>query len=130
MERDDIIEYSLDAHHSEEAGVKIRKRIVTVTIILTAITAFEVLVGAFFSKTVLNEKYTENADLIWAFIKYGYIILTVFKARFIVLEFMHLGGERKSFRKVILYPYLFFILYLIFILVTEAIAVDGVNFNP
>lgn len=128
MERDDIIEYSLDAHHSEEAGVKIRKRIVLVTLILTVITAAEVLVGAFYSKTVLAD--WENGTTVWAFIKYGYIILTVIKARFIVLEFMHLGEERKSFRKVILYPYLFFILYLIFICITEAIAVDAVNFNP
>ena len=42
MERDDIIEYSLDAHHSEEEGVKIRKKIYFVTILLTAITAVEV----------------------------------------------------------------------------------------
>jgi cytochrome c oxidase subunit 4 len=128
MERDDIIEYSLDAHHSEEVGVKIRKRIWVVTFILTVITAAEVLVGAFLSKTVLAS--WENGDTVWSLIKYGYIILTVIKARFIVLEFMHLGEERKSFRKVILYPYLFFILYLIFIMVSEAIAVDAVNFNP
>jgi hypothetical protein len=35
MERDDIIEYSLDAHHSEEAGKAIRKKILNVTILLT-----------------------------------------------------------------------------------------------
>jgi len=128
MERDDIIEYSLDAHHSEEAGVKIRKRIWVVTAILTIITAAEVLVGAFLSKTVLAD--WENGATVWAFIKYGYIILTVIKARFIVLEFMHLGEERKSIRKVILYPYIFFILYFIFIMLTEATAVDAVNFNP
>jgi len=130
MERDDIIEYSLDSHHSEEAGVKIRKRIWVVTGILTAITFVEVIVGVLFSKTVLAVNYPESAHSIWGFIKIGYIALTVWKARFIVLEFMHLGEERKSLRKVILYPYLFFILYLIFILITEAIAVDAVNFNP
>jgi hypothetical protein len=32
MERDDIIEYSLDAHHSEEQGVKLRKTIWKVTV--------------------------------------------------------------------------------------------------
>ena len=128
MERDDIIEYSLDSHHSEEAGVKIRKRIWQVTAILTAITAVEVIVGVFLSKTVIAD--WENTDLLWTCIKWGYIGLTVFKARFIVLEFMHLGEERKSFRKVILYPYMFFILYFIFIMLTEAIAVDGMNFNP
>lgn len=128
MERDDIIEYSLDAHHSEEAGVKIRKRIVVVTLILSAITAVEVLVGIFFSKTVLAE--VEGGGTYWELIKYGYIILTIIKARYIVLEFMHLGEERKSLRKVILYPYIVFICYTIFIVLTEAMAVDAVNFNP
>ena len=46
MERDDIIEYSLDAHHSEEAGKKIRKTIWKVTALLTVITAVEVALGA------------------------------------------------------------------------------------
>jgi hypothetical protein len=33
MERDDVIEYSLEAHHSEEHGKKIRKKIYFVTIL-------------------------------------------------------------------------------------------------
>ena len=127
MERDDIIEYSLDAHHSEEAGKKIRKRIWVVTAILSAITTAEVLVGVFFSKTVLTE--WENGATIWELIKYGYLVLTVWKARFIVLEFMHLGDERKSFKSTILVPYMFLIAYAIFIFLTEAKAVDILNFN-
>jgi cytochrome c oxidase subunit 4 len=43
MLRDDLIEYSLDSHHSEEAGKKIRKKIFLVTILLTSITIIEVL---------------------------------------------------------------------------------------
>ncbi|MEY3439278.1 MAG: hypothetical protein RL265_1863, partial [Bacteroidota bacterium] len=46
MERDDVIEYSLDTHHSEEHGKLIRKKIWKVTALLTIITAIEVLVGA------------------------------------------------------------------------------------
>ena len=38
MERDDIIEYSLDAHHSEEAGRKIRRNIWMVTLLLAVVT--------------------------------------------------------------------------------------------
>lgn len=128
MERDDIIEYSLHAHHSEEAGVKIRKKIYFVTLLLSAITILEVLVGVFFSKTVL--KTWDNGDFVWETIKYSYIILTLIKAGYIVLVFMHLGDEKKSFKYTILVPYLFFIAYLIFILINEAIAVDAVNFNP
>ena len=51
MERDDVIEYSLDAHHSEEAGKKIRKKIWMVTMLLTAITVAEVFMGAYIKQS-------------------------------------------------------------------------------
>ena len=127
MERDDIIEYSLDAHHSEEEGKKIRAKIWKVTALLSIITIVEVLIGAFLSKTVLAE--IEGGDTYWTIIKYFYIVLTVVKAGYIVLSFMHLGDERKSFKKVILYPYIFLIAYTIFILLTEAKAIMELNFN-
>ncbi|MBK6525414.1 MAG: cytochrome C oxidase subunit IV family protein [Crocinitomicaceae bacterium] len=111
--RDDIVEYSLDAHHSEEEGKLIRKKIWKVTAILSIITTVEVLVGVFFPKA-------DVTDMIWTLIKWGYIILTVVKAAYIVLVFMHLGDERKNLRYMILVPYILFILYLVFILVTEA----------
>lgn len=113
MERDDIIEYSLDGHHSEEQGVQIRKKIWKVTVILTAITILEVFLGAFI----------KQHDAIWPFVKWGFIIMTLVKAAYIVLVFMHLGDEKKSLRYVILVPYLLFICYLIFILLTEGTAV-------
>lgn len=114
MERDDIIEYSLDAHHSEEAGVKIRKKIWFVTALLTVITAVEVALGAFIK---------QGTDM-WPIVKWSFIIMTLVKAAYIVMVFMHLGDERKSLRYVILVPYFIFIIYLIFILLTEGIAVD------
>jgi cytochrome c oxidase subunit IV len=115
MERDDIIEYSLDTHHSEEAGVKIRKKIWLVTLYLTLITAVEVALGA---------KIGQDSDY-WIFVKWGFILLTLVKAAYIVLVFMHLGDEKKSLKYVILVPYFIFILYLIFILIVEAKAVDA-----
>jgi cytochrome c oxidase subunit IV len=111
--RDDIVEYSLDAHHSEEEGKLIRKKIWKVTAILSIITTVEVLVGVFFPKA-------DVSDMMWTLIKWGYILLTVVKAAYIVLVFMHLGDERKNLRYMILVPYILFILYLVFILVTEA----------
>jgi cytochrome c oxidase subunit IV len=113
MERDDIIEYSLDAHHSEEEGRKIRAKIWKVTALLTAITAIEIFVGIVFPQ------YAVSATT-WMMIKFFYIALTVVKAGYIVLVFMHLGDERKNLRWVILAPYGLFILYLIFICLTEA----------
>jgi cytochrome c oxidase subunit IV len=118
MLRDDIIEYSLDAHHSEEEGKKIRKKIWMVTAILSIITILEVSVGIFFPKASVSEGA-------WMAIKWSYIILTVIKAAYIVMIFMHLGEERKTFKMMILIPYILFILYLIFHLLTEATAVGA-----
>lgn len=119
MERDDIVEYSLDAHHSEEEGKKIRKNIFKVTIILTLITALEIGVGIAFPKSM------HDMTAKWVWIKWGYIILTVIKAAYIVMVFMHLGEERKALKWTILGPYIVFIIYLIYLVLTEAIAVNG-----
>ncbi len=115
MERDDLIvndSYALNAHHSEEEGVKIRKKIVFVTVLLTLITAVEVAMGIFFKR---SETFT------WETIKWSFIFLTLVKAGYIVMIFMHLGDERKNLRNTILVPYLVFIIYLIFIALTEAL---------
>jgi cytochrome c oxidase subunit 4 len=115
MERDDIIEYSLDTHHNEEHGKKIRAKIWQVTGILTLITAIEVITGIFI----------KQHSSIWELVKWGFIILTVVKAAYIVLVFMHLGDEKKTLKYIILTPYFIFIAYLIFILLVEAKAVDS-----
>ena len=113
MERDDLIvndSYSLNATHSEEAGAKIRKNIIFVTVLLTAITAVEVAMGIIFKRA---ETFT------WETIKWTFIALTLVKAGYIIMVFMHLGDEKKSLRNTVLMPYLVFILYLIFIAFTE-----------
>lgn len=115
MERDDIIEYSLHTHHSDEDGKKIRKKIWTVTALLTLITVVEVITGIFI----------KQSSSYWEFVKWGFILLTIVKAAYIVLVFMHLGDEKKSFKYIILIPYFIFILYLIFIALMEAKAIDS-----
>ena len=115
MERDDIIEYSLGAHHSEEHGKKIRTKIWKVTALLTVITAVEVLLGAII----------KQGSGAWPFVKWSFILMTLLKAGYIVMVFMHLGDERKGMRYVILVPYFLFMLYLIFIAVTEALAIGN-----
>jgi cytochrome c oxidase subunit IV len=102
MERDDIIEYSLDAHHSEEQGVLLRKKIWKVT------------------------AFIKQGTSIWPLVKWSFIGLTLVKAAYIVLSFMHLGDERKVLRYFILVPYFLFVIYLIFILLTEGMYVDNV----
>lgn len=111
MLRDDIIEYSLDAHHSEEEGKAIRKKIVFVTVVLSVVTALEVLLGVWW----------DSLNLPWTAVKLAFIGMTILKAGYIVLVFMHLGDERKSLKWLILGPYTLFISYLIFICLTEAL---------
>lgn len=113
MERDDLIvndSYPLNAHHSEEEGVKIRKNIIFVTVLLTAITAVEVAMGVIFKR---SETFS------WEMIKWTFVTLTLVKAGYIVMSFMHLGEERGVMKKTILIPYLVFIVYLVFIALTE-----------
>ncbi len=122
MKRDDLIvndSYALNAHNSEEEGVKVRKKIAFVTILLTAITAVEVAMGIIFKRA---ETFT------WETIKWSFIVLTLVKAGYIVMVFMHLGDERKNLKYTILTPYLIFILYLIYICLTEALGHVG-NFT-
>ncbi|MCT4560205.1 MAG: cytochrome C oxidase subunit IV family protein [Crocinitomicaceae bacterium] len=114
MERDDIIEYSLDGHHNEEQGKAFRKKIWFVTALLTAITIVEVALGAMIK---------QSSDM-WPIVKWSFIAMTIVKAGYIVLVFMHLGDERKSFKWVILAPYIAFICYLIFIAITESLHVN------
>ena len=69
MERDDVIEYSLDTHHSEEQGKKIRKKIWMVTLLLTIVTALEVALGAMVK---------QGSDA-WFTVKILFILLTLLK---------------------------------------------------
>ena len=113
MERDDLIvndSYPLNAHHSEEEGVKIRKNIIFVTVLLTVITAVEVAMGVIFKR---SETFS------WEMIKWTFVTLTLVKSGYIVMSFMHLGEERSVMKKTILIPYLVFIVYLVFIAITE-----------
>ncbi len=113
MERDDIIEYSLYTHHDEDAGKKIRKKIIFVTILLTVVTIIEVALGAMIKQD----------SAAWPYVKWTFIALTLLKAGYIVLSFMHLGEEKKILKYTILAPYIVFILYLIFIALTEGVKV-------
>tara|TARA_B110000305_G_C19312670_1_gene574757 strand:- start:393 stop:761 length:369 start_codon:yes stop_codon:yes gene_type:complete len=114
MERDDLIkdnEYALSAHHSAEAGAEIRKKVWIVTVLLTVLTGVEVAMGIFLS---------ERGTITWQLVKWGFIIMTAVKAGMIVMEFMHLGHEKKALKWLVLAPYIGFILYLAFICLTEA----------
>jgi len=114
MERDDVYEYSLDTHHNEEEGKAVRKKIYLVTLILSVITAVEVMLGMY----VKND-----GSVTWNTIKALFIVLTLVKAGYIVMVFMHLKDENKTFRNFILVPYFIFMIYLTFIVLYEGHAV-------
>jgi len=121
MERDDLIvndSYSVNARHSEEEGKKIRKKLYMVTVFLTAITVLEIFMGVYFKR---------NGTFMWETIKMSFLLLTLVKAAYIVLIFMHLGDERKNLKYVVLLPYALFILYLIFIGLYEGLSVQNLN---
>lgn len=109
--RDDIYEYSLDLHHGEEEGKKIRKKFMMVLAILSVVTIVEVGMGMMWSR---DESMAE-------ILKWTFIILTLVKAGYITMIFMHLGDEKKSFQATILIPYFVLIGYLIFICLVEAL---------
>lgn len=111
MERDDIIEYSLDAVYSEDHGRVVRKKIFLVATVLTVVTLVEVFLGIFWRSWMPND---------WHWVKWVFIMLTLVKASYIVMTFMHLGDERRNFRSMILIPYSLFLMYLVFIIIWES----------
>lgn len=112
-DRDDLIvndSYAPMANHSEEEGKAVRKKVWFVTFLLSAITAVEIVMGIFLSN---------RSDAIWPFVKWAFIVMTVVKAFYIVMEFMHLGHESSRLRRYIIIPYLIFIIYMIILYLIE-----------
>jgi cytochrome c oxidase subunit IV len=112
MEHQESIQTAHSIQRTPEESRAIRKKIFSVTAILSIVTIVEVAVGIYFSKSHVGD------GTAWTLIKWFYIILTLVKAGYIVMVFMHLGDESKNLRLTILLPTLF-IIYLIFILVFE-----------
>ena len=83
--------------------------------ILLALTTFEVLLGIF-KPEFLNETQFLGIKLL----NHVFIVLTLIKAAYIVMVFMHLGFERKSLKWTILVPAFILVPYLLFILLSEA----------
>jgi cytochrome c oxidase subunit IV len=113
QEIDQSLQYSQPHSRTPEQTRAIRKKILLVTLLLSAITIFEVVVGIIWSKS-----HVGAASTTWQIIKYTYIILTLIKAGYIVLVFMHLGDEQKNLRLTILLPMLL-VVYLIWIALVE-----------
>ncbi len=97
--------------HAHESNTK---RIWVVFGILSVITIVEVLFGIYKPKSLFFNNFLGMNLLNWLF-----IILTIVKAYYITWAFMHMEGEKKWFRRSIVWTVIFLILYLSFILLVE-----------
>ena len=82
--------------------------------ILLFITAFEVALGMIKPPFLVDTIFLGTKLL-----NHVFIILTIIKAAYIILEFMHLGHEKSSLKWTILLPAIILIPYLLFIVLTE-----------
>ena len=82
--------------------------------ILSAVTVVEVILGILKPEALHMNNLMGMNLLNWIF-----YALTIYKAYYIVWAFMHMEGEKSSLRNAVVYPVIFLILYLLFILLTE-----------
>jgi len=90
------------------------KRIWNVFIILSLLTIVEVVLGIYKPDFLFKTKFLYMNLLNWIF-----IILTIWKAYYIMWAFMHLEGEKAGLRWSIVGTLIFLITYLVFILLIE-----------
>ena len=107
---DDYPEYEKMAAHSEEDGKKLRRTLWNVFWIMLIITILELVIG-------FLAPGNGWSGTLW--LKTLFITLTIAKAGFIVMAFMHLGHEAKFFKYTVLAPYTIFMFYCIFICLNE-----------
>lgn len=97
------------------------KRIWNVFILLSAVTIVEVILGILKPDVLHFNKFLAMNLLNWIF-----ILLTIYKAYYIVWAFMHLEGETSSLRNAIVAPLIILILYIMFIFLLEGDYIYGV----
>ena len=82
--------------------------------ILSLVTIVEVILGILKPDSLFMNNVLGMNLLNWIF-----YALTIFKAYYIVWAFMHIEGETSSLRNAVVYPVVFLVIYLLFILLTE-----------
>ena len=98
------------AHAHESNSAKIWK----VFWILSAITIVEVVLGIYKPDVLHLTSFLGTSPLNWIF-----IILTIAKAYGITWSFMHMDGEKKWFRRSVVWTGVFLICYLVTLLLIE-----------
>ena len=82
--------------------------------ILLFITAFEVALGIIKPSFLVDTIFLGTK-----LINHVFIILTIIKAAYIILQFMHLGHEEVTLKWTILLPAIILVPYLLFIVLSE-----------
>ncbi|MES2544666.1 MAG: cytochrome C oxidase subunit IV family protein [Bacteroidota bacterium] len=83
--------------------------------LLSVVTTVEVILGIYKPESLHLTNFVGMNLLNWIF-----YILTIFKAYYIVWAFMHMEGEKSILRWAVVSPVIFLVIYLLFILLTEA----------
>jgi len=94
-----------------------------VLILLSVITAIEVLLG------IYKPEWTMGKVIGMKLLNWIFIILTIVKAYYITWDFMHMRDEVKALRRMVVWTAVFLICYLIFILLQEGGYIEGVYTN-
>lgn len=90
------------------------KRIWIVFALLSVITIVEVALGIYKPDALFLKGFLGTSFLNWIF-----IILTIAKAYYITWAFMHMEGEKKWFRRSVVWTGVFLIIYLVTLLLIE-----------
>lgn len=106
-----IIKRTTKMAHAHESNTK---RIWMVFGILSVITIVEVAFGIIKPASLHLTGFLGTSPLNWIF-----IILTLFKAYGITWAFMHMEGEKKWFRRAVVWTAVFLITYLVVLLLIE-----------
>ncbi|MDX2250566.1 MAG: cytochrome C oxidase subunit IV family protein [Bacteroidia bacterium] len=97
-------------------GAETRRAIYRTALILTGLTVVEFIIA--FTKKYYAEWMGISEDTAQSIVVATFVILTIFKAFYIVAEFMHLRHEVKRLAWTILVPFIF-IVWLIIGLISE-----------
>ncbi|MBT8244683.1 cytochrome C oxidase subunit IV family protein [Winogradskyella sp.] len=97
--------------HAHESNVK---RIWIVFGLLSIVTIVEVALGIIKPDVLHLTDFLGTSPLNWIF-----IILTLVKAYYITWAFMHMEGEKKWFRRAVVWTAIFLICYLVTLLLIE-----------
>lgn len=92
--------------------------------ILSLVTIVEVILGILKPEPLYMSNLLGMNLLNWIF-----YALTIFKAYYIVWAFMHIEGEKSSLKNAVVYPVVFLVLYILFILLIEGNYIHGVFKN-